>query len=166
MWVHPNVGVFQNSMIFLQWVILISPLKKTMMLFFYSPNRTFYQWGDFEWFNNVFYQCGAMVTLPLNRLYAIQVETFGQKIGDTLWCYSREYLGCTHFWVHFASPHCLSRIYIPNFVSNPFLQARAWVLIIIHINQFNWLPCITKHKCLHYFTQTCKSHINIIILHL
>jgi hypothetical protein len=37
-------------------------------------------------------------------------------------------------------PHCMTKIFIPNFVSSPFLVkafTRAWVLFVIHINEIN-----------------------------
>jgi hypothetical protein len=47
------------------------------------------------------------------------------------------------------SPHCMSKIFVPNFVSSPFLVkafTRAWVLFVIHIDEINWFHCIPKHK--------------------
>jgi hypothetical protein len=45
-------------------------------------------------------------------------------------------LGAFCFW----PSHCMSKIFIPNFVSSPFLVkafTRSWVLFVIHINEIN-----------------------------
>jgi hypothetical protein len=49
----------------------------------------------------------------------IQTQNFGQKIWDKLCVILKNILNA-HFGIHFASPCCLNRIFIPNFVHYHF----------------------------------------------
>jgi hypothetical protein len=73
-----------------------------------------------------------MLVLPFSHLYTIQEQAFEQRICDKLWCYCKNILDA-HSWLPFASHHCLSRIYIPNFVHHHFwlgtLQELGYTLI-------------------------------------
>jgi len=86
------------------------PLTKKSWCFFVLLKRS------------IFYQYGIVVVFPFSHLYTIHDHTFGQKIWDKLWCYWNILDG--HFLLHFGSLHCLSKIYIPNFVHHHFSPKR------------------------------------------
>jgi hypothetical protein len=100
------------------------------MMFFVLPKR------------GIFYQYGIVVVFPFSHLYTIHDHTFGQRILDKLWCYYRNILDA-HSWLHFGSLHCLSRIYIPNFVHHHFPPRR--------LQKLGYLPCIPRQVFLRFF---------------
>ncbi len=98
---------------------------------------------------NIFCQYGTMVVLHFNHLYIIQEQNCEQRMWDKLWCYSREYLGCT-----FLGAFCLTSLLEYNFyfltlfiVFSPrVLQKLEYLLSSIWISLIR-LYCIPKQKC-------------------
>jgi hypothetical protein len=70
-----------------------------------------------------------MVRAPLAHLHTIQAHTFGQRKWNKSWCY----WGIS--WMHLASPHRLSIIFMHIFV---------WFITIFGLEAFTraWIPIV------------------------